>query len=236
MRKRGNVWTSRCNAVLTGRQQPCARLPGMQTLRVRIELVDEPGSLAGVTAALASLGVDVASVDVLEVDGRSVVDELVLRLPSTVGAQDVEDVLRLGGAVDVLSSSSTITRGDAAVTAFEVATMVLTSPADPGAPGRALAQIAYADVGAMLDVSAAEVYPLARRALDTGIPAAGRSTPDASPLAVASGWVLWVASHPPGAARLAVVARRMNVRFSATEAARLRALAGLLAALDRTSA
>lgn len=141
----------------------------MQTLRVRIELLDAPGSLAGVTAALAALGVDVASVDVLEVDGRSVVDELVLRLPPRVGAQDVEDVLRLGGAVDVLSSSITTHRGDAAVAAFELARTVLTSPGDPDAPGRALAQVAYADVGSLVDADAARRFPLARRALDSGL-------------------------------------------------------------------
>jgi hypothetical protein len=36
--------------------------------------------------------------------------------------------------------------------------------------------------------------------------------------------------------RLAVVARRLNVRFSSTEAARLRALAGLLDLLSRVPA
>src|SRR5689334_22000563 len=54
----------------------------MNPLRVRVELADEPGALAGLTTALAGLGVDVASVDVLEVDGITVIDELVLRLPA----------------------------------------------------------------------------------------------------------------------------------------------------------
>lgn len=78
----------------------------MQMLRVRIELLDAPGSLAGVTAALA---------------------------------------------------------------AFELARTVLTSPGDPDAPGRALAQVAYADVGSLVDADAARRFPLARRALDSGL-------------------------------------------------------------------
>jgi hypothetical protein len=48
--------------------------------------------------------------------------------------------------------------------------------------------------------------------------------------------VLWVAPQLPDPRRLAVVGRHSGVRFSATEAARLRAFATLLETLDRVQA
>jgi hypothetical protein len=207
----------------------------MTDLRVRVELVDAPGALAAVTTALAALGVDVAAIDVLEVDGRTVVDELLLRLPGGVDGQEVEDALRVAGAVDVLSSAAGRSAEDSAVRAFQLVTQVLAEPADADAPGRALARCAYADVGMFVDAADAARYPLAARALTGGVPASGRAAPDAAPLAVPTGWVLWVAPQVPHPSRLAVVGRRLNVRFSATEAARVRALATLLEVADRTS-
>jgi hypothetical protein len=208
----------------------------MEPLRVRVELVDQPGALAGLTAVLAGLGVDVASVDVLEVDGGTVVDELLLRRPRGVGTQEVEDALRLGGALAVLSSDDDTRRGDPTVRAMELVASVITSPGDADAPGRALAKLAYADAGMLLDVGEAARYPLAERALREGVPTSGRSGPDSSPLAVPGGWVLWVAPSTPRPQRVAVVARRMDVRFSATEAARLRAFATVLEELANVSA
>lgn len=203
---------------------------------MRVELVDQPGALAGLTAALAGLGVDVASVDVLEVDGGTVVDELLLRRPPGVSTQEVEDALRLGGALDVLSSHVDTRRGDPTVRAMELVASVVTSPGDADAPGRTLAKVAYADAGMLLDVGEAARFPLAERALREGVPTSGRSGPDTSPLGVPSGWVLWVAPSVGRPQRVAVVARRLDVRFSATEAARLRAFATVLEELANVSA
>jgi len=195
---------------------------------VRVELVDQPGALAGLTAVLAGLGVDVASVDVLEVDGTTVVDELLLRLPVGVGAGEVEDALRLGGALDVLSTKVDGPSGDATVRALELVTAMVDAVGEAEDPGRALARVAYADLGRLLTVDEAREYPLGRRALDSGAPASARAEPAASPLVAPSGWVFWVAPSVPRPRRLAVVARRLDVRFSATEAARLRAFTTLL--------
>lgn len=208
----------------------------MAMLRVRVEVTDVPGALAGLTAALASLGVDVASVDVLDVDGRSVVDELLLRLPPGVTARDVRDVLRMAGAADVHSFAETAPTTDPAVAALDVTRAVLAAPGDADAPGQALALIAYADAGAFIDVGEAACFPLAQRALAEGVPAIGPAGPDASPLAVATGWVLWVAPALSEPQRLAVVGRRLDVRFAATEAARLRALTTLLEQVRRVDA
>lgn len=208
----------------------------MTELRIRVELIDAPGALAAATTALAALGVDVAAIDVLEVDGRTVVDELLLRVPGGMEAQEVEDALRVAGAVDVLSSVAGRSSEDAAVRAFHLVGQALADPSDADAPGQALARCAYADVGAFVDAAEAARYPLAARALAGGVPATGRAAPDAAPLAVPSGWVLWVAPQVPEPTRLAVVGRRLNVRFSATEAARLRAFATLLEVTDRLPA
>ncbi len=205
----------------------------MGLLRVRIELVDQPGALAGVAAVLAGLGVDVASVDVLEVDGSTVVDELLLRLPPGVEPGEVEDALRLGGALEVLSSKVDSPSGDATVRAMELVGSVLGAPGDADAPGRGLARLAYADSGMLLDVGEASRFPLARRALEGGVPASGRAGPDASPLAAVSGWIMWVAPAVAQPQQLAVVSRRLDVRFSATEAARMRAFATVLEVLAR---
>ena len=207
----------------------------MTPLRIRVEMVDQPGALAGLTAALAALHVDVASVDVLEVDGSTVVDELLLRVPGGVSAQEVEDALRLGGAVDVLSTTVDARHGDATVRAMELLTSVVAAPQDADAPGRALARVAYADAGLLLDVGEAARFPLGQRARELGVPSSGRGGPDASPLAVPGGWVLWVAPSVPDPQRVAVVARRLDVRFSATEAARLRSFVTLLEELARVA-
>lgn len=119
-----------------------------------MELADQPGALAGVTTALAALQVDVATVDVLEVDGHSVIDELLLRLPPAVDVQEVRDVLRVAGA-DVLSSAATTAGGDPVVAAFDLARAVLSEPGDADGPGRALARVGYADCGAFINVEEA---------------------------------------------------------------------------------
>ena len=208
----------------------------MTVLRVRVELADRPGALAGLATALAGLGVDVASVDVLEVDGDTVVDELVLRLPSRVSGQEVWDVLRIAGAAQVLTSTAEGPVVDPAVAAVELARAVLAAPDDAGAPGAALARAAYAEVGAWVDAGVAARYPLAERALTAGVPASGPAGPDAAPLALPTGRVLWVAPQLPDPQRLAVVGRTSSARFSATEAARLSAFASLLDTLDRVRA
>lgn len=209
----------------------------MTMLRVRVEVADIPGALAGITTALAALGVDVATLDVLEVDGRSVIDEMLLRLPASVTARDVRDVLRVAGA-EVLSSAPSTSSGDPAVAAFDLARAVVSAPGEADAPGRALARVAYADVGSLVATGDARRFPLAARALEQGVPASGPAGPDASPLAVggSGGWVLWVAPQLPDPSHLAVVGRRLNVRFAATEAARLRAFATLLEQLRQVNA
>jgi hypothetical protein len=68
--------------------------------RVRATVRDVPGSLAGVTAALAAHRYDIVSLQVLAVpDG--VVDEFFVRAPAGATAADIATVTELGGGRDV---------------------------------------------------------------------------------------------------------------------------------------
>ncbi|MBE8516873.1 hypothetical protein ILP97_04975 [Amycolatopsis sp. H6(2020)] len=68
--------------------------------RVRATVRDVPGSLAGVTAALAAHRYDIVSLQVLAVpDG--VVDEFLVRTPAGATAADITTVTELGGGRDV---------------------------------------------------------------------------------------------------------------------------------------
>jgi hypothetical protein len=216
------------------RQHAARTLVGMASVvRMRVEVPDRAGALAGVTAVLAELGVDVASVDVLEVDGSTVVDELLLRLPDGVRGRDVQLALRSAGAVEAVPADVAGPTGDATVRALGLLTSVLAAPEDADAPGRGLARVAYADVGMFLDRGEALRFPLGRRALETAVPVSGRAGPDASPLASPGGWVLWTTPSVEDPLHIAVVARSLDVRFSATEAARLRAFATGLEQVSR---
>ncbi|QKV73604.1 hypothetical protein [Amycolatopsis sp. Hca4] len=68
--------------------------------RVRATMRDVPGSLAGVTAALAAHRYDIISLQVLAVPG-GVVDEFFVRAPKAATAADIATVIELGGGRDV---------------------------------------------------------------------------------------------------------------------------------------
>lgn len=88
----------------------------------------------------------------LEAGGGTVVHELLLRRPADVIRQEIETALRLGGALDVLSSRMDTRRGDLTVRAMELVTSVMTPSGEADAPGRALVEVAYAGAGMLLDV------------------------------------------------------------------------------------
>lgn len=200
----------------------------MTLLRMRIELPDLPGALAGATGALAGLGVDVVALDVLEVDGTTVVDELLMRLPPGLPVDHVADALRMAGVLEVLSCRDGGPVSDPALLALDLARTAVASGGTGTDTARALARVGYADEAAVLDAATARSYPLALRALETGVPTSGRAGADAAPLPLERGWVVWVAPAVEAPQRVVVVGRRLDVRFSATETARLRAFAGLL--------
>jgi hypothetical protein len=68
--------------------------------RIRATIRDVPGSLAGVTAALAAHRYDIVSLQVLAVP-EGVVDEFFVRAPPGATAADIATVTELGGGRDV---------------------------------------------------------------------------------------------------------------------------------------
>lgn len=90
-------WTHRPRARGTADEDP---LRTGVAWRVRATVRDVPGSLAGVTAALAAHRYDIVSLQVLAVpDG--VVDEFLVRAPDGATAADIATVIELGGGQDV---------------------------------------------------------------------------------------------------------------------------------------
>ncbi len=90
-------WTHRPRPVPATHDQPP---PTGVAWRVRATVRDVPGSLAGVTAALAAHRYDIVSLQVLAVpDG--VVDEFLVRAPAGATAAGIATVTELGGGRDV---------------------------------------------------------------------------------------------------------------------------------------
>ncbi|MGW4056939.1 hypothetical protein ACWEGE_01600 [Amycolatopsis sp. NPDC004747] len=91
-------WTHRPNPA-RGAKGGVPRRTGV-AWRMRATVSDVPGSLAGVTAALAAHRYDIVSLQVLAVpDG--VVDEFLVRAPDGATAADIATVAELGGGRDV---------------------------------------------------------------------------------------------------------------------------------------
>ena len=207
----------------------------MPRLRIRVELPDVPGALAAAADALAGLGSDIERVDVLEVDGQTVVDEIVVTTADAVDIATVERVLAAAGALAVLSHTVDRPIADPVVSALELVREVLAAPtADERAEraGAVLARLAYADNGRLVPARAVDPHPMACRALHDGIPTAGRNVAGAAPAGMSGAWALWFAPVVARPRRVAVVTRAVNVRFSASEIARARAFLTLLEDLD----
>jgi hypothetical protein len=93
-------WTHRARATATRVEaQEHLPQPGV-AWRIRATVRDVPGSLAGVTTALAAHRYDIVSMQVLAMpDGA--VDEFLLRAPAGATAADIAAVTELGGGRDV---------------------------------------------------------------------------------------------------------------------------------------
>ncbi|WP_329047778.1 hypothetical protein OG738_36380 [Amycolatopsis sp. NBC_01488] len=85
----------------------CARVksaegeaPAGVAWRVRATVRDVPGSLAGVTAALAAHRYDIVSMQVLAAE-EGAIDEFLVRAPAGATADEIAEVTELGGGRDV---------------------------------------------------------------------------------------------------------------------------------------
>jgi hypothetical protein len=190
----------------------------MPTYRLRIELPDRPGALAGVTRAIADSDANLVSVDVHEVDGETAVDEIVVDVALDWAPRSLAAALAASGMGSLLSSRRVSTVEDPLVSVLRSLAKMLAN--EPGAfeaeTRRALLAVAHGSSARILDVAEAEREVEARATLERGTSLVTRADDH--------GWILTAVDDPFDPARVAVVSRSLNLRFSATEVARVEAL------------
>jgi hypothetical protein len=194
----------------------------MPTYRLRIELPDRPGALAGVTGEIAAHDANILSIDVHEVDGTTAVDEIVVAVDDEWMPAPLATALAAAGVGTLLSSRRMTTIDDPMVGALEaVAEMISGDQGTLDAACRtAVLSLAHGASVRMLDVDAAALEPAGRVAIGRGGTVVARADDGAG----SPGWVLAAMDDPKEPHTVALVTRPLNVRFSATEVARVEAL------------
>lgn len=203
----------------------------MVAYRLRIELPDRPGALAAVTGEIGASDANIVSIDVHEVDGATVVDEIVVDVPETWAPGPLASALAANTAGLLLSSRRITTRADPITGALDaVAAMVAGSAeAVDAACCQALLGLAHGSSARIQDAATAAGDPVAGVALERRTSVVTR--PDSS----GTGWVLAAVDDAVAPHAVALVTRPLNVRFSATEVSRAEALLRIRRQLRRTA-
>ena len=189
---------------------------------MRIELPDEPNTLARIATALGGLGANILHIDVHELDGTDVVDEILIAGPPTLSPGQVRSALLEAGARTVISVPIVHRQMDALVRALSALLTFVHDPSD---------QRLIAAVPSIVTVDAAGI----ERIDDLGdVDPSGRQLRSGTPAARATeaGWVLAVPRLERTPIPYDALVLRRGPRFSATEVARLRALLLLHAHLE----
>jgi len=190
---------------------------------------------------VGELGGNVLTIDVQEVDGPAVVDELLVDLPDEVVPADVARALETAGAGVLLSAKPGADVPDQVVRALRWA-CALTSAGPYGVDDeleRAVAEVCGCSNVWLADVEQARPVEAARLALARGRPVSHRTAdPPAAlgPLAAPEVWLLAVPDARLEPARVALVARPLPDRFTVTEIERVSALLSLRRLVTGTSA
>jgi len=181
----------------------------MPNYRLRIELPDRPGALASVSGVLASSGANIVSIDVHEIDDGSAVDEIVVEVDDDWTPQSAAAALSTNGVGALLSSRRMGNREDAVTAALRaVASMAAAAPEDLDG---------YCIAAVMQMVSGSSIVLVSSD--DAG------DVQDGSVVhRVDHGWQLAAVDDDTDPQTIAVLARPLNVRFSATEISRVEAL------------
>ena len=200
--------------------------------RLRIALPDRPGALGRIAHVVGALGGNVLTVDVQEVDGPSVVDELLVDLPDRVGPEDVAAALEAAGAGSLLTAKPGSDVPDQVVRALRWA-CALASAGPYGADDeveRAVAEVCGCSNVWLADIEQARMVEAGRLALARGKPVSHRtSEPPASmgPVAAPEVWLLAVPDARLDPTRVALVARPLADRFTVSEVERVGAMLSL---------
>jgi len=197
---------------------------------MRVELVDAPNAMAHIAAALGAAEVNIVDIDVHELDGSHVCDELVLDMPEAMSPGDLRVVLMGAGALSVLSVPFDQRRMDAVVRCLDAILATLHADAED--------QLAAVVCG-LVPVDELEIRKIDELGgldpdggrLRSGTPVARRVDIDGRPR-----WVLALPITDGEPAESAVLVARVGLRFSATEIARLRSVLRLHQHLGRIGA
>lgn len=213
----------------------------MATLhQLRVELEDKPGGLARVAAVLAEDGVNILDIAIHEIDGATVIDELVVEAPEDWDLVETRVKLDAVG-IYLLSSAEAHRRADPIVTAFDWVEELVA--ADPGDRDQTLARIvaraASASRACILPLARARQVGAGRAALERGRPVVARTADIPVQIAQAGESLRWLVAVPDSAADPEVVAfatRPLSLRFTGTEVARAAAAMRLHRALHVAAA
>jgi hypothetical protein len=189
----------------------------MVAYRLRIELPDRPGALAGVTSEIATFDANILSIDVHEVDGNTAIDEIVVEVDEAWTAAPLAASLAGSGAGTLLSSRQVTTSEDPVAGALDaVVAMVSGDPSAVDAEcSNALLALALGSTARLLDVDAAVLDPAGRLAVDRRGTIVTRD---------GEGWVLAALDDDVDPHTVALITRTADMRFSATEVSRVEAL------------
>jgi hypothetical protein len=205
----------------------------MSRYRLRVELPDLPGALAKVATVISDLDGDVVSIDVHELDGHQVVDELVVEVLTDLDGRVLSAALEAVDAGILLSCTPATARPEPVVEALGWA-RELAARNDPATVGRILAAACPSSKVWVAPIDAAREVSAGRLALARGAPLVQRShdLPDELGGRPASTmWLLAVPDGQPHARCIAFLARPGSLRFTASEVARIDALMALHRAL-----
>jgi hypothetical protein len=210
----------------------------MSRYRLRVELPDLPGALARVATVISDHDGDVVSIDVHELDGHQVVDELVVEVLTELDGRILGAALQAADAGILLSCAPTAARAEPVVEALRWANDLAVAN-DLATLGRVLAAACPSAKVWVAPIDDGREVPTGRLALARGGPLVQRSHDLPEPLGgrpASTMWLLAVPDGRPHARSIAFLARPGSLRFTASEVARVDALMSLHRALaDGTS-
>jgi hypothetical protein len=210
-------------------------------IRLRVALADRPGALAQVATIIAGYGGNITSVDVQRGDGQSAVDDLIVEFAGEPDLAGLRDDLATNRAATVLSHQAAQAVDPIVASFRRLVDIVDTGSGDPAAAlAEGVAELCSSPVVWVSSLDEAATYEAGRLALDHHAPVAVHTTRLPEHLAWRlPGEVCLLAvldPEPPGRERVVFVARPITNSFTATEIARIEALAALHVRIERLMA
>lgn len=202
------------------------------TFQLRLEVLDRPGVLATLAAAIAEGGGNVISIDIHQPDAGVSVDEILVQTTDGWDARAVEQALDLVPGVTLLALSQVSRTRDPVVSALRWARVMLsTNPQEAELElCRAVLEATRARVAWVAELAEAADIRSGQTAIEKGGPVLERV--EALPAQLGTelagpAWLMAVPDDVTDPRTVAFVARPVSDRFSPSEVNRLEALMGL---------